>query len=299
MPLRLLASAVLLSLLESAPAIAACTSYDDPTLVSKSSFVETDFGTIGLIGKPQPNRALIFDKSSCYDIAYLKLNSLKLYLNTADTSEKPSFLAANAIRTYDYDMGGEPKFQIKFRRNGNADETTAKWVRVDKQDKIQEGGSFNGAFGIVLGGAYDPPEKLEFSELSQFLGTTKLGSNAGLLDKWHALIVPVEDSATQLLLPDTSYKVEENTYLGIDPVGMEGIDLTSAPQETVISQVQLIKFARSPKPNLASPLLDISVSRASCLYLRYRIDGQPDVYFKPGNIPGDYLVLRLKAGATC
>ena len=80
---------------------------------------------------------------------------------------------------------------------------------------------------------------------------------------------------------------------------MDGIDLSAAPQSTITSQVQLIKFQRLAVPSQPIPVLDINVRFASCLYLRYRIDGESEVYLKQGNTPGDYLVLRLKDGASC
>jgi hypothetical protein len=278
---------------------AACSTYAYPTRMLKKDYAAKDFGSIAIPRPGVSSQVLVFETSSCYDLSGLSLQSLKFQLNNRDAEEKPSYLAANAVRVYDYDMAGEPPFQIKFRRNENAIDSTFKWARADDEDKLQEGARFNGAYGIVLDREFNPDDKLPFSTLNDFLAVTKLTANDGLMAEWHAVIVPVTDTKARLLFPDRQYTVQQNTRFGIDPIGMDGIDLSAAPKGTVISQLQLIKFQRIAAPSGPVPVLDINVRFASCLYLRYRIDGETDVYFKQGNIPGDYLVIRLKDGVAC
>jgi hypothetical protein len=278
---------------------AACSAYAHPTRMLKGDFLAADFGTIAIPRPGVQSQVLVFKNSSCYDVSGLALQSLKLFLNNRDAAEMASFFAANTIRAYDYDMAGEPQFQIKFRRNANALDSVSKWVRADDEEKLQEGSRFNGAFGIVLDREFDPDEKLPFSTLAEFAAVTQLTAVTGLMADWHAVIVPVTDSKARLLFPDRSYTVHQNTRFGIDPIGMDGIDLSAAPQATVISQIQLIKFQRLAAPTEPVQVLDVNIRFASCLYLRYRIDGESEIYLEQGNIPGDYLVLRLKAKANC
>ncbi len=296
--LRLAGLALLALLIGSASSRAACTTYADPTTRSVSDFIAGGFGAIAIRRPGVSNRMLVFDKSSCYDIAYLHLPDLNIALNNRNDSAGPSFLAANVIKAYGYPMGGEPPFQVKFRRKANAVDSTDKWVRADDEDKLREGGRFNGAFGIVLDREFEPADKLPFATLSEFLAFKKLVASDGLLADWHAVIVPVTDSG-RLLYPDASYTVLQNTRFGIDPLSADGIDLTAAPKGTIISQLQLVKFARLVSPAKPVDALRIEVERASCLYMRYRIDGENEVFLKEGNIAGDYLVLRLKKDAAC
>lgn len=282
------------------PAMAACSSYEPLKYESHAAFMNTAFGTLGIPRPGMKDRMIVFAKASCYDLSTLGLPDLLFHINNRDAEEKPSFLAANVVKAYDYRMAGQQPFQVQFWRNGNAVDSTAKWVRVDPEN-LPEGARFDGAFGYPLDARYKPDEKLQFAALGDFLA----GSSSGLIGSdpltsaWHAMIVIVSDSRARFLLPGTGFRVEENTRFGIEPIGADGMDLSAAPKGTVISRLNLIKFARSPTSTTPLSVLQAEIDGASCLFLRYRIDGSSNAFFQAGNTSGDFMVLRLKAGASC
>jgi hypothetical protein len=281
------------------PAFAACPAFITPQSMSVSQFLETDFGTLGIPRSAQLKRVLVLEESSCFDISALQLASVRLVLNNRDAHARPSFLAATIIRTFDHDMKGEPPAQIKFRRNANAADATAKWVRVDVKDSLPEGTSFNGGSAIILQGEFEPEEKISFNTLNELLAFTGLAEKKKPMQDWHAVIVEFPDPNIEVVQRDTAHRIIENTIFGIDAAGVMGMGVVEPPSGTTIAQLQLIKFQRLAEPAKPVDALEIKIGGASCVYLRHRVDGGQDSLIKRGNTEDDFLVLRVKAGADC
>lgn len=294
------ACATLFLCFAASPAEAACSTYEGLTLKTRAGFVATTFGTLAVPRPGVADRMIVFDRASCYDLSSLGLRTLSFHLNNKDVEAKPSFLAANVIKTYDYAMADQKPFQIQFWRNGNAVDSTAKWVRVDPEN-LPEGSRFDGAFGFPLDAKFDPDDKLQFEALDDFVAGSASGlvGNGALTSIWHAMIVTVSDGRARFLPPGVGFTVEENTRQGIEPIGAAGIALPAAPEQTVISRLSLVKFARSPAPGTPPLVLQTEIDGASCLFLRYRIDSAENTFLQAGNTLGDFMVLRLKAGASC
>jgi hypothetical protein len=285
--------------LSGSPAFAACPAFLTPKQMSVSQFLEeTGFGTLG-IPRSRRNRILVLEESSCFDISALELTSVQFVLNNRAPHERPSFLAATIIRTFDNDMKGEPPAQIKFRRNGNAAGATAKWVRVDVKDSLPEGASFNGGSAIILQGDFESEEKIGFDTLNELLAFTGLAEKKKPMQDWHAVIVEFPDPSIEIIPRDTAHRIVENTIFGIDAAGIMGIEVVEPPSGTTIAQVQLIKFQRLQEPTRPVDALDIGIGGANCVYLRHRVDGAQDSMIKQGNTEEDFLVLRVRAGAAC
>lgn len=280
------------------PAFAACPAFITPPQATISQFLDTDFGTLGIPRRAELNRVFVLEESSCFDISALNLASLKLVLNNRDANERPSFLAATIIRTFDYEMKGEPPAQIKFRRNANANGVNAKWVRVNVKDDLPEGASFNGASAIILQGDFEPEDKISFPTLGELLNFAGLSDKKRPMQDWHAIIAEFPDPDIEIIPPDSANRIIENTIFGIGAAGINGIEIAE-PSGTTIAQLQLIKFQRLADPTQPVRALDISIGGASCVYLRHRVDGAQDSLIKRGNTEDDYLVLRVKAGGAC
>lgn len=282
----------------SAAAIPICSSYletsDWPRPMDSSSFRKTQFGTLGL--NSSTDRYLAFTSTGCYDLSgrYPEergKSEIKFFLNSTQSTVEASYFRAAVTKLYSEILGGEPKFALKVIRNKGKRESQAGWWKALEGEENYLAGSVidGGNFDIVHRG-YRSPQSLDVGEIGGYSALDLKGS-AHVDEEWHALVGNLNKAPP---LPQR-YRVNGNTRTSINDI-FQYVRRFSEYAGGVNTKIYLNKFVSSPTPSLRKDIL--SISRADCIYIDYRISDGDEIPISHSN-EVNILVLRMDISAEC
>mgnify|MGYP003654802446 FL=1 len=271
----LLALALLLAglLLPITDALARCTSYRAPVSMSKESFLQSPFGTIGL--RYGRHRLLVLEGEGCFDLTRYGIGTAVFDLNST-AEPQAAYFAAAVTRILSEPADPMAPHRLELRRNESERHRADSWLRVtDDEPYFVAGMALNGSeFGVL---------RAAFAPQAMDLASAPAAAN------WHAVLAWVEGPRSG----QVNFPVIANSRVGINSL-TSGLAARLGEQTgAVFTKIYLTKFLTSPSPSLTEPIL--KPGEAECLHITHGIGGLADVSLTDTL---DSVVLKLGA-ADC
>ena len=246
-------------------AMARCSDYQSPVVLSKQEFLATAFGSLGV--RYARNRWLLVTGARCYDLSRYKIYAASFDIKSTGEPQAAYFAAA-VTRTFSAANGEATQHSLELFRNASKPDRADKWLRVtDSEAQMEAGTQLNGSEYSVLRAGFDSgilPSPFE----PQTTDLTVLPVGG----RWHAVLSLLSGPRS----PDVNIPVLANSRVGINSLTAHLAALVNEQGGPVFTKIYLNKFLTSPAPSLGEAILEPG-GGASCMYVTHGIGGLQDI----------------------